>query len=315
MLSIEDLHVDFTMGSNGSRRNIVAVEGASLRLESGETVAIIGESGSGKSVLGMAVCRLLPPTAHVKGSIHFREHALLDLPATDMRKLRGQQIAFVPQSAGLSLNPTMRCADQVAEVLTNCRGQTWRAARQSAGTILQQMGLNMDAAKSYPHSMSGGMRQRILVGMGLAGSPDLLIADEPTKGIDINRQKDVENLLTQVRRKNPAMAMLLITHDLRLAEALADRVAVMYAGWIVEQTPKKEFFERPHHPYSSALLSALPERGLTPIPGVSPHPGSRPTGCIFHSRCSLATEPCRQTEPPQNGNSGYLVKCWNYAAT
>ncbi|MGD9213124.1 MAG: ABC transporter ATP-binding protein [Desulfobacteraceae bacterium] len=313
MLSIENLYVEFISGNNGSANSVVAVEGASLRIESGETVAVIGESGSGKSVMGMAVCRLLPPFALVKGQVFFKEHALLDLPIADIRKIRGEQIAFVPQSAGLSLNPTMLCADQVAEVFIHNCNTTRRKARKFTHELMQKLGLGGRVTDSYPHLLSGGMRQRVLVGIGVAGSPDLLIADEPTKGIDMSRQKDVENLLGQIRDSNPAMAMLLITHDLRLAEALADHVAVMYAGRIVEQTPKKEFFKKPYHPYSRALLNALPERGLTPIPGVPPHPTDRPAGCIFHPRCSFVSASCRQSEPPKNNNNGHLVRCWNYA--
>lgn len=313
MLLIENLNVDFISGGNGTSRTIVAVEAATLRIKSGETMAVIGESGSGKSVMGMAVCRLLPDSARVRGRIIFKDRSLLNLSTEDMRRLRGRQIAFVPQSAGLSLNPTMTCRDQVTEVFTRCAGIARRSAPKLTRILMGQLGLERTVVDAYPHLLSGGMRQRVLVGMGLAGAPDLLIADEPTKGIDMNRQKDVEHLFGRVRRKNPAMAILLITHDLRLAQSLADQVAVMYAGRIVEQTPKEEFFAGPRHPYSRALLDALPERGLTPIAGQSPGAADRPAGCIFHPRCPHAVKTCGELNPPQNGNGRGFVRCRNHA--
>lgn len=313
MLSIENLNVNFISGNNGTTRDIVAVEAVTMGIESGETVAVIGESGSGKSVMGMAVCRLLPDSARVRGRITFKDRSILDLPANDMRRLRGRQIAFVPQSAGLSLNPTMVCGDQVAEVFTRSAEIARRSALKLTRILMGQLGLASTVVDAYPHLLSGGMRQRVLVGMGLAGAPDLLVADEPTKGIDLSRQKDVEDLFGRVRSKNPAMAILLITHDLRLARSLADKVAVMYAGRIVEQTPKEDFFAGPRHPYSRALLGALPENGLTPIAGQSPDIAARPGGCIFHPRCAVAMDRCKSVNPPQNGNGEGFVRCWTHA--
>ena len=311
MLSIERLRVVFPLNGNGT--SVRAVDSASLTLARGRTLAVIGESGSGKSIMGLCVCGLLPPIAKISGRIVFKEHSLLDLAPSRMRTMRGRQIAFVPQSTGLSLNPTMMCGAQVAEVYTHRRVHSPKKAGKLTRALLSSLNLEQRVYTAHPHRLSGGMRQRILLGMGLACTPELLIADEPTKGIDHFRREMVADLFGEVRSKNPNISILLITHDIHLAERLADEVAVMYAGRIVEQTPAAAFFDEPRHPYSRALLLALPERGLTPIPGTPPHPQEQIKGCVFYPRCALSRSDCVSTPPPKNTYKQGRVWCWRYA--
>jgi peptide/nickel transport system ATP-binding protein len=311
MLSIDNLRVFFPLNGNGT--SVKAVDGASLTLARGRTLAVIGESGSGKSIMGLSVCGLLPATAKISGRIVFQESSLLGMAPPRMRALRGRQIAFVPQSAGLSLNPSMRCGAQVAEVYAHRFAYPQRKAAKLARALLSRLNLEQSVCTAHPHRLSGGMRQRVLLGMGLACAPDLLIADEPTKGIDHLRRAVVADLFGEVRSKNPDISILLITHDIHLAERLADEVAVMYAGRIVEQSPAAAFFDQPRHPYSRALLRALPERGLRPIPGVPPHPQERIGGCVFHPRCALSRPECTNTPPPKNTYEQSLVWCWRHA--
>jgi peptide/nickel transport system ATP-binding protein len=311
MLSIDKLRVVFPLNGNGT--SVKAVDGASLSLARGRTLAVIGESGSGKSIMGLSVCGLLPASARISGRIVFQERSLLDLAPPHMRALRGRQIAFVPQSAGLSLNPAMLCGAQVAEVYTHRYAHSQKKAAKLTRALLTKLSLERSVYGAHPHRLSGGMRQRVLLGMGLACSPDLLIADEPTKGIDHFRRGMVADLFGQVRSKNRDISILLITHDIHLAERLADEVAVMYAGRIVEQTPAAAFFDQPRHPYSRALLQALPERGLRPIPGIAPHPQEQIEGCVFHPRCALARPDCAIAPPPKNTSEQGLVWCWRHA--
>jgi peptide/nickel transport system ATP-binding protein len=311
MLSIDQLRVIFPMSGNGA--SVKAVNGASLHLARGRTLAIIGESGSGKSLMGLSVCGLLPAGAKISGRIVFQKSSLLELAPSRMRALRGRQIAFVPQSAGLSLNPTMSCGAQVAEVYTRRYAHPKPKAARRTRVLLSRLSLGRSVFATHPHRLSGGMRQRVLLAMGLACSPDLLIADEPTKGIDRFRRAVVADLFDTVRLKNPDISILLITHDIHLAQRLADEVAVMYAGRIVEQTPARAFFDEPRHPYSRALLHALPEKGLRPIPGLPPHPQEQIAGCAFHPRCAVARTDCATVPPPKKTFKQSLVWCWRHA--
>ena len=311
MLKIKNLKVDFR--SNGTGGFVRAVNGASLHLAQGETLAVIGESGSGKSVMGLSVCGLLPSNTQISGSIFFENQSLLDLPVKHLRALRGQKIAFVPQSAGLSLNPTMVSGKQVAEVFTRRLNQCRRKAIELTHALFTHLSLEPRLYHFHPHRLSGGMRQRVLISMGLAGRPDLLIADEPTKGIDHFRRRQVTNLFIKMRKTNPNTAILLITHDIHLAESIADNVAVMYGGQIMEQTHGETFFQKPLHPYSQALLQALPERGLIPLPGTPPCPSTRLTGCVFHPRCGKVKAGCKSESPPENKLANSIVRCWRYA--
>jgi peptide/nickel transport system ATP-binding protein len=311
MLRIENLKVNFA--TNGANAPVTAVNGASLHLDQGETLAVIGESGSGKSVMGLSICGLLPSNARISGRIFFDDKSLLELSSKRLRALRGRKIAFVPQSAGLSLNPTMVSGHQIAEIFTKRRNHSKSKAIELTQKLMAHLGLKPSIYRFHAHRLSGGMRQRILIGMGLAGRPNLLIADEPTKGIDDFRRQKVMNLFIEVRKKNPNTAILLITHDIYLAKSIADKVAVMYAGRIMEQTHCEDFFRKPFHPYSQALLNALPQQGLVPIPGNSPHPSEKLSGCAFHSRCEMTQTACRTRIPPETKLTNSSVRCWCYA--
>ena len=273
-------------------------------------MALIGESGCGKSVLGLSVVSLLPPAAQSYGTILFGGRNLLDLKEKQLEKIRGREIALVPQSAGLSLNPTMVVRSQVGEADWEKRNNGYKIA----GTkLLQRFGLTSAESSRYPHQLSGGMRQRALAAMGLAAKPKLLIADEPTKGVDYERMKDVIGLFRRVRESDPNMSILLVTHDLDFAAELADRVAVMYSGRLVEISRSVDFFNQPGHPYGRALLEAHPDRGLKPIPGQAPGVEQALPGCSFSPRCGKAGEKCSTVAPPLLKWESGLISCWRYA--
>lgn len=305
LLDLEDLDVRITTRG----RIVLPVRGARLAVNSGETVALIGESGSGKSMLGLAIARLLPEQAEASGGIRFAGRNLLSLDERDMEEVRGRGIAFVPQSAGLALNPCMRAARQVEEVFEITSAMKPGPARGAASILLDRLGLDRACRRLYPHQLSGGMRQRLLLAIGLACRPRLLIADEPTKGIDSRRVEDVIGLFRTVRAERPGLAMMVITHDLRFARAVAGRVAVMYAGSIVEEAPAEAFFARPSHPYSRGLVAAMPEFGLNPIPGMPPAMDEVTSGCSFAPRCSRASAECHAASPPRLEGNGTLVAC------
>ena len=307
MLDVENLSVHFSL-PNG--RTVKALRRGNLNLPPGETLALIGESGSGKSVLGLAVISLLPP-ARISGRITFKGRDILQMDEKQLLRLRGAEIAFIPQSSGLSLNPTMIVLEQVTEAVPASNN----GGRQRARDLLSHFGLSRLQASSYPHQLSGGMRQRALAAIGLATRPGLLIADEPTKGIDHQRIKDVEKIFRQVKRENPEMSLLLVTHDLELASSMADQVSVMYAGCVVETSPGRDFFRRPRHPYSQALLEASPQRGLKPIPGQSPGVEEDYAGCPFAPRCPHADDRCRSSFPDAAVQNGGAVHCWHYDQT
>ena len=308
MLAIDNLTVRFSSGGKMSRP---MVDKARLQLRSGRTLAVIGETGSGKSLMGQSICQLLPHNAMVEGSVMFDDCALLDLTPIQMRQYLGSRIAYVPQSAGLSLNPTMRCNQQVAEVYRERKAMPRRIASANAQRLLASLGLKSEMR--YPHVLSGGMKQRVLVGIGLASRPDLLIADEPTKGLDSSLCSDVATMFLELQGANPKMALLVITHDLTLAEHIADEVAVMYAGQVLEQAESSEFFASPQHPYSRALLEALPEHGLRPLKGIAPRPDEIISGCPFHPRCDRADKTCAQQRPDAFGSTKTFVCCWRHA--
>lgn len=311
MLSIDNLSVKFMENSTIKRS---MVDRVNIHIGSGKTVAVIGETGSGKSLLGLSICGLLPPAAKMRGTVRFGGRDLAKISPKQMRKILGSRIAYVPQSAGLSLNPTMRCKYQVAEVFRRKSGQSPSATNGEMTTLLNRLGIRGDINR-YPHQLSGGMKQRVLVAIGLAATPDLLIADEPSKGLDWDRQQDIAKLFIELRKASPHMAMLLITHDLSLAAKVADEVAVMYAGKIIEHRSKEHFFAHPAHPYSQALLAALPERGLLPLRGLAPRPDEKISGCLFHPRCSQSMEICRLEKPPQVTTQHGTLHCWYYAHT
>ncbi|MEU9958552.1 ABC transporter ATP-binding protein [Streptomyces sp. NPDC050982] len=301
LLDVQDLTVDVLSRSGGGQR---VVHGVSFTLHEEETLALIGESGSGKSISAMAVMGLLPATtARVGGSARHRGTDLLALPEDQFRALRGKRIAMVFQDALSALNPTLTVGFQIAETIRAHEGVGRREARARAVELMARVRIP-DPARRYrdhPHQFSGGMRQRIMIAMAVALGPDVLIADEPTTALDVTVQAQIMELLAELREETRS-ALLLITHDLGLAAGTADRVAIMYAGRILEQAPVQELYERPAHPYTRGLLAAVPRLDgdtddLTPIPGSPPGPGLLPSGCAFHPRCPEVGESCATQEP------------------
>ncbi len=309
ILKVKGLSVSFLMG----KEEINILENVSLELRKGEVLSLVGESGSGKSVLGISIIRLIPSNASVSGEIVYKGRNLLDLDEDSMRKIRGREIAWVPQSPDTMLNPTLRIGDQIGEVLVEHYGYTKDEAWEAAVRILGELGVNPpdERARSYPHQLSGGMKQRALLAIGIAGKPDVLIVDEPTKGLDPIMKEMLLESLRRIKNMENSPAILLITHDLEFAEKLADTVAVMYCGQIIEVTEAERFFKSPLHPYSRLLLGALPSKGLIPIPGRHPNIAKPPSGCRFHDRCPYFREKCLD-EPPMFSLDGNKVKCWLY---
>jgi len=302
LLSVRDLRVYFET-EDGSVR---AVDGISFEVKRGETLGIVGESGSGKSVANLSLMRLIPepPGRIVSGSINFGGRDVLALSKTELRELRGKQIAMIFQDPMTSLNPFMRVSRQLMEVTQLHLGHTKQQARAHAIKMLEHVGIP-DAAErvdSYPHEFSGGMRQRVMIAMALSCQPELLIADEPTTALDVTIQAQILELIRELKSQTGA-SVILITHDLGVVAGMTDRVIVMYAGKVFEQATTNELFERPANPYTRGLLRSVPdptdEQGaLYQIPGQPPDLARLPPGCPFAPRCERAEEICRSEFPP-----------------
>jgi peptide/nickel transport system ATP-binding protein len=275
-----------------------ALRGIDLDVASGEAVGLVGESGCGKSVTWLAALGLLPARAQVGGSVRIDGTELIDAPAATLDRVRGGRIAMIFQDPASSLNPVHRIGRQITEALTLHRGMTGRAAREEARRLLDQVGIP-DAARrldAYPHELSGGQNQRVMIAIALAGRPELLVADEPTTALDVTIQAQILDLLQQLRR-DTGMALVLISHDLGVVADTCERVCVMYAGRIVEQAPTQRVFADAAHPYTRGLIGALPpidgpRRPLLAIPGGVPEPWAMPPGCAFAPRCALHVAAC-----------------------
>ena len=278
-----------------------AVDGVSFSIAEGETLGLVGESGCGKSVTSLSILRLIsePPGEILGGStIRFRGRDLLSLPERDMRKVRGNDIAMIFQEPMTSLNPVFTVGEQIAEAVRLHRGASRQEARERAIEMLRLVGIPAPdkRARDYPHQLSGGQRQRVMIAIALCCDPELLIADEPTTALDVTIQAQILDLLVELRERL-GMALLLITHDLGVVAQVCDRVAVMYAGRIVEQAPVERIFQDPRHPYTQGLLRAIPQLGrnadrLVTIPGQVPSALAWPTGCRFRLRCPFAWDRC-----------------------
>jgi oligopeptide/dipeptide ABC transporter ATP-binding protein len=311
---MRDLRVHF---SHGGRR-ITAVDGLSYTVSAGHTLAIIGESGSGKTVSSRAIVGLLPEAARVSGSIRFEGRELLGLSDREMRRHRGADIAMVFQDPSRSLNPTMRVGAQITEALRAHQELDRQAARQRAIELLGVVRLPLPEQRffEYPHQLSGGMRQRVVIAIALASDPKLLIADEATTALDVTTQAQIMELLRDLQRQF-GMALVMISHDLGLAASFADEVMVMYAGRAVEQAPTRELFANVRMPYTKALLEAIPRVERPPhaplpvVPGRPPDLAALPSGCPFHPRCPNAQDLCHETAPPfEEGEPGHRWACW-----
>jgi oligopeptide/dipeptide ABC transporter ATP-binding protein len=299
LLSIEDLVVQFPTGAGV----VEAVSGVAYEVRRGETVAVVGESGCGKSVTALALLGLVPPPGRVvRGAIRFDGESLLDATPERLREIRGDDVAMIFQEPMTSLNPVFRVGEQIAEVLRTHRGTSDEVADTEVIRLLRLVGIAdpEQRAREYPHQLSGGMRQRVMIAMALACGPKLLVADEPTTALDVTVQAQVLDLLRRLQR-TLGMAVLLITHDLGVVAEVAHRVVVMYAGRVVEQGTAHAIFGRPRHPYTAGLFRSLPrldaDAALRPIEGSVPDALRFPPGCRFHPRCPYAMPVCREKVP------------------
>jgi len=321
LLEVENLQTHFRTPDGANR----AGDGVSFHVDEGETLAIVGESGCGKSVTANSILRLVPePPGRIAGKIRFQGTDLLKLSDRAMRDIRGNDISMIFQEPMTSLNPVLTVGRQLGETLRLHQGLDKRAAEARAIDMLVLVGIPEPRrrVREYPHQMSGGMRQRVMIAMALACNPKLLIADEPTTALDVTIQAQILNLMADLKRKVGA-AIVLITHDLGVVAEVAERVMVMYAGRKVEEAPVKQLYRSPRHPYTQGLLGAVPKLGssltgvatkLAEIPGVVPSLKDRIPGCVFASRCPLATELCREFAPALETKApGHVAAC-HYAA-
>ncbi len=300
LLEIENLSVEFKTTTGAFR----AVDHVSVSVDTGEVLAIVGESGSGKSVSMLAVMGLLPPSATVTADrINFDGRDLLQVSPADRRKITGKDMAMIFQEPMTSLNPCFTVGFQVMEAMEAHLDLDKAARRKRAIELLEEVGIPAPETRlsAFPHQLSGGMSQRVMIAMALACRPKLLIADEPTTALDVTIQAQILELLVDLQ-KNTGMGLVLITHSMGVVAETAERVSVQYAGQKVEEQEVEKLFATPRHPYTAALLAALPERAtgrrLPSIPGVVPGQFDRPTGCLFSPRCQYVTDLCRTTAPP-----------------
>ena len=316
ILKVRDLSVSFATNSGPAK----VIEEVSFSMDHGRTLGLVGESGCGKSVTAMSIIRLLPspPSRVESGQVIFDGQDLLKLDDAAMRNIRGNRIGMIFQEPMTSLNPTFSIGFQIGEVLRLHRGLGQRQARDRCIELLDMVGVGSPAARidQYPHQLSGGLRQRVMIAIAIACNPVLLIADEPTTALDVTIQAQILDLLVRLQ-KDLDMSILMITHDLGVVAEFCDHVVVMYAGRIVEKAPVDQIFDQPRHPYTRGLLVSVPQIGnkrtyLPTIPGMVPGIGERPRGCYFAKRCEHALDLCRQTIPPLEGRgTENRLACWN----
>ena len=314
LLSLLDLKVYFFDGGPPVR----AVDGVGFQIHPGETVALVGESGCGKTTLALAIGRLLPPRARIVGGhLMFQGKDLSSMSQEQIRRVRGRAIGYIFQDPMSSLNPVMTIGEQILESIRLHRQLPLLAERQLVIDLLRRVRISMpeQRARQYPHQLSGGMRQRVMIAMAIAAEPALLIADEPMTALDVTTQAEIFALLQELR-KSSGMSILLISHDLPAVVSFADRIAVMYAGRIVELISAQQFFQAASHPYTQALLACLPSIGkgkqtLKTISGTVPDLRFTPPGCPFHPRCPEAIPVCRESEPELKPiSTGHEASCW-----
>jgi oligopeptide transport system ATP-binding protein len=315
LLEVSDLHVEFRTQYGVAR----AVNGANFLLAPGETLAILGESGCGKSVTAQAIMGILdsPPGFITKGEVKYRGIDLLKLPESERRKVRANQIAMIFQDALSALNPVFTVGYQLAELFRVHKGMSRADAKRRSIELLDQVKIPAARARigDYPHQFSGGMRQRVMIAMALALDPEVLIADEPTTALDVTVQAQIMGLLADLQKQRN-MGLILITHDMGVVADVADRISVMYAGKVVEEAPVYDVYARPAHPYAKALLESIPRldmkgQELNVIKGLPPALTSIPQGCAFNPRCAYAQDVCRQDPPPPAYNvaPGRTARC------
>lgn len=314
LLSIKDLTIDFDQG----KRFVRALHGVSLNVARGEVLGVVGESGCGKSITWLAALGLLGSKARISGSVRLNGQEIAGASEMDLAGLRGGRIAMIFQDPSSSLNPVHRIGRQIVEALKLHRGLNGASANAEAARLLDRVGIANATRRlrEYPHEMSGGMNQRIMIAMALAGEPDLLIADEPTTALDATIQAQILDLLTELRRDS-GMALVLISHDLGVVADMSDRVAVMYGGRVIEEADTGSLFDSPAHPYTRGLIAALPDidgprRRLESIPGTVPAPDQLPPGCSFAPRCAIASKICDARVPaflPYGDKQSHFAAC------
>ncbi|MGC9325453.1 MAG: ABC transporter ATP-binding protein [Desulfomonilia bacterium] len=314
ILEIEDLRVQFPINIGTVR----AVDGVSLSLVGGEVMGLVGESGCGKSTLGFSIVRLLRPPGRITGGrILYHGRDIVQMTPREVLAIRGSKIAMIFQDPLTSLNPLFTIGEQFVEtILTHERDLDRRIALTRAEEMLTSLGISPERLSEYPHQMSGGMRQRIMIGMGLILNPDLLIADEPTTSLDVIVEAQFLDLLDDLRKRFN-LTIILITHNLGNVAQLADRITVMYGGTIAEIGPAQTIFDNPLHPYTQGLLASIPnikleQASLKTMPGSPPDLVDIPSGCVFHPRCPHCMDICRSTRPSLFRRDSHLVGCWLY---
>ncbi len=315
LLEIKDLEIQYFTDDGVAK----AVSGISLYVEKGETLGLVGETGSGKTTTALGIMRLLPdpPGKIVNGSILFRGEDLASKTEKEMNAIRGNQISMIFQDPMTALNPLMSVEEQIEEAIVQHTKLRGAQARRKALEMLEMVGISASRGGEFPHQFSGGMKQRVVIAIALACSPALILADEPTTALDVTIQAQVLDLMNRLK-KELGTGTILITHDLGVVAETCDRVAVMYAGEIVETGNMQDIYEATSHPYTQGLFGSIPSLEddvdmLSPIPGFMPDPKALPTGCKFHPRCPWAGEECARINPPTYEISpGHLVKCLRY---
>ncbi len=312
LISVKDLVVEYTSGEDV----VHAVNGVSFELNAGETLGLVGETGAGKTTIAKSILGILPdPPAKIRGGEIFMDGKnMLKLSQKEMRKVRGNKIAMIFQDPMTALNPMFVVGDQIAEVIRLHEKISKAGAAKKSMELLEMVGIPGERGREYPHQFSGGMKQRVVIAMALACNPQVLLADEPTTALDVTIQAQVLEMMMRLRDQR-GTSMLMITHDLGIVAEVCDKVAVIYAGEIVEMGTKEHIFDFTSHPYTEGLFGSLPNlntktKRLKPIPGMMPNPSSLPAGCKFHPRCPYATEACKtETVPLFETEPGHLVRC------
>ena len=312
LLDIRDLRIHYVTDD----ATVEAVNGIDLTIEKGETLGLVGETGAGKTTTALGILRLVPdpPGRIISGEILYNGEDVMKLRDSELRRLRGNEISMIFQDPMTALNPTMRVGEQVAEVIRLHEGCSKAAAMRRSIEMLEMVGIRAERSTDYPHQFSGGMKQRVVIAMALACKPKLLLADEPTTALDVTIQAQVLEMMRELKTKL-GTSMLLITHDLGMVAETCDKVAIMYAGEIVERGDIYQVFENVKHPYTVGLFGSLPSldkevRRLNPIEGLMPDPSDLPSGCAFHPRCPYVTERCMTEKPcDREVEPGHFVRC------
>ncbi|WP_313756038.1 ABC transporter ATP-binding protein [Tissierella sp.] len=315
-LNIKDLHIHYITEEG----TVNAVNGINIDLKKGETLGLVGETGAGKTTTALGILRLVPnpPGKIMDGEIFLEGQNILELSEEEMRMIRGNKVSMIFQDPMTALNPVMTVGEQIAEVIEIHENLSTKEAEEKSKEMLELVGIPGARANDYPHQFSGGMKQRVVIAIALACNPGLLIADEPTTALDVTIQAQVLDLMNKLKRDFNT-AMLLITHDLGVVAEVCDKVAIMYAGEIVEYASIEELFENPKHPYTKGLFGSIPSLDeevdrLKPIKGLMPDPTNLPSGCKFHPRCIHATEACKNNHPKDiEVTPGHKVKCLIYS--